>query len=145
MAASTATAGLEVLSAADLIEIDTEGFELADLVVVVSGTVTQGDLEARRTAAERWVDLAIAFDDRSAGALVAGDTATADDDGVSVVATVRNDATATDGVSTVDNAGASLGQASIVHGLVQQAAGEVGQYGLAPGADAPYAPLPAAS
>jgi hypothetical protein len=143
--AATATAGLEVLSAADLIEIDTEGFELADLVVVVSGTVTQGDLEARRTAAERWVDLAIAFDDRSAGALVAGDTATADNDGVSVVATVRNDATATDGVSTVDNAGVSLGQASIVHGLVQQAAGEVGQYGLAPGADAPYAPLPAAS
>ena len=34
---STATAGLEVLPAADLIEIDTEGFELADLVVVVSG------------------------------------------------------------------------------------------------------------
>ncbi len=67
VAASTATAGLEVLSAADLIEIDTEGFELADLVVVISGTVTQGDLEARRTAAERWVDLAIAFDDRSAG------------------------------------------------------------------------------
>ncbi|HEU5241433.1 MAG TPA: copper transporter [Ornithinibacter sp.] len=144
VAASTATAGLEVLAAADLIEIDTEGFELADLVVVVSGTVTQGDLEARRTAAERWVDLAIAFDDRSAGALVAGDTTTAGE-GVSVVATVRNDATATDGVSTVDNAGSSLGQASVVHGLVQQAAGEVGQYGLAPGADAPYAPLPAAS
>ena len=144
LAASTATAGLEVLSAADLIEVDTEGFELADLVVVVSGNVTQGDLEARRTAAERWVDLAIAFDDRSAGALVAGDT-TAADEGVSVVATVRNDATATDGVSTVDNAGSSLGQASIVHGLIQQAAGEVGQYGLTPGADAPYAPLPAAS
>ena len=141
---ATATAGLEVLSAADLIEIDTEGFELADLVVVVSGNVTQGDLDARRTAAERWVDLAIAFDDRSAGALVAGDTTTADE-GVSVVASLRNDATATDGVSTVDNAGSSLGQASIVNGLVQQAAGEVGQYGLAPGADAPYAPLPAAS
>ena len=76
---------------------------------------------------------------------MACDTATADNDGVSVVATVRNDATATDGVSTVDNAGVALGQASIVHGLVQQAAGEVGQYGLAPGADAPYAPLPAAS
>ena len=144
LAASTASAGLEVLSSADLLEIDTEGFELADLVVVIGGVATQGDLEARRTAAGRWVDLTIALDDRSAGALVAGESTTATD-GVSVIDAVRNDATATRGVSTVDNAGGSLGQASVVHGLAQQAAGDVGQFGLAPGADAPYAPLPAAS
>ena len=42
---------LDALAAADLIEIDTEGFELADLVVVVSGVTTQGD--ARRPAAGR--------------------------------------------------------------------------------------------
>ena len=62
---------------------------------------------------------------------------------MSVIQTVRNDATATEGVSTVDNAGGAMGQASVVHALMEQAAGDVGQYGLASGADAPYAPLPA--
>jgi Copper transport outer membrane protein, MctB len=144
VAASTASAGLEVLSAAELIEVDTDGFEVADLVVVIGGTSTQGDLEAQRNAARRWVDLTISLDDRSAGSLVAGESTTAGD-GVAVIDAVRNDATATGKVSTVDNAGGALGQASVVHGLAQQAAGDVGQYGLAPGADAPYAPLPAAS
>ena len=48
-----------------------------------------------------------------------------------------------DGVSTVDNAGGAMGQASVVHALKEQTAGDVGQYGLASGADAPYAPIPA--
>ncbi len=139
---ATAQAGLDALEAADLIEIDTEGFELADLVLVVSGVTTQGDLAARQLAAQRWVDLAIAFDAHSSGTLVAAETTTAGD-GVSVVESVRNDATAKEGVSTVDNAGGSLGQASVAHGLAEQRTGEVGQYGLAAGADAPYAPLPA--
>ena len=69
--------------------------------------------------------------------------ATTAGDGVSVIESVRNDATAKKGVSTVDNAGGAMGQASVVHGLAEQRAGEVGQYGLAAGADAPYAPLPA--
>lgn len=142
VAPGSAQAGLDSLAAADLLETDTEAFELADLVVVVSGVATQGDLEARQETAERWVDLTIALDARSTGTLVAAESSTTGD-GVSVLDTVRNDATATDGVSTVDNAGGALGQASVVHGLVEQAAGEVGQYGLAAGADAPYAPLPA--
>ena len=141
LAPATAQRALDTLAAADLIEIDTEGFELADLVVVVSGVTTQGDGDARKVAAERWVDLVIAFDDRSAGTLVAAEATTAGD-GVSVIETLRNDATATEGVSTVDNAGGALGQASVVHALDEQAAGDVGQYGLAAGADAPYAPLP---
>ena len=142
MSPATAQAGLDALEAADLIEIDTEGFELADLVLVVSGVTTQGDLAARQQAAQRWVDLAIAFDAHSSGTLVAAETTTAGD-GVSVVESVRNDATAKEGVSTVDNAGGSLGQAIERHGLAEQRTGEVGQYGLAAGADAPYAPLPA--
>jgi Copper transport outer membrane protein, MctB len=139
---AVAQKGLDALASADLIKIDTEGFELADLVVVVSGVTTQGDGDSRQQAAERWVDLAIALDTRSSGALVAAEATTAAD-GVSVIETVRNDATATKGVSTVDNAGGALGQASVVHALEEQAAGDVGQYGLASGADAPYAPLPA--
>jgi hypothetical protein len=142
LAPATAEKALDTLAAADLIKIDTEGFELADLVVVVSGVTTQGDADARQEAAERWVDLVIALDNRSSGALVAAEATTAGT-GVSVIEAVRNDATATKGVSTVDNAGAAMGQASVVHALKEQAAGDVGQYGLAPGADAPYAPIPA--
>ena len=141
LAPPTAQKGLDALAAADLIKIDTEGFELADLVVVVSGVTTRGDPAARQQAAERWVDLVIALDSRSTGALVAAEATTAGN-GVSVIETVRNDATATKGVSTVDNAGDAMGQASVVHALREQAAGDVGQYGLAPGADAPYAPIP---
>lgn len=142
LAPATAQKALDALASADLIKIDTEGFELADLVVVVSGVTTQGDADARQQAADRWVDLTIALDTRSSGALVAAE-ATSAGNGVSVIETVRNDATATKGVSTVDNAGGAMGQASVVHALKEQSAGDVGQYGLAPGADAPYAPLPA--
>jgi hypothetical protein len=138
---ATAQRALDALASADLIKIDTEGFELADLVVVVSGVTTRGDADARQQEAERWVDLVIALDTRCSGTLVAAEATTAGD-GVSVIETVRNDATATKGVSTVDNAGGAMGQASVVHGLRQQVAGDVGQYGLAPGADAPYAPIP---
>ncbi len=142
LAPATAQKGLDALASADLIKIDTEGFELADLVVVVSGVTTQGDADARQQAAQRWVDLIIALDARAAGSLVAAEVTTSGK-GVSVIETVRNDATATKGVSTVDNAGGAMGQASVVHALREQAAGDVGQYGLAPGADAPYAPIPA--
>jgi copper transport outer membrane protein MctB len=142
LAPATAQKGLDALASADLIKIDTEGFELADLVVVVSGVTTQGDADARQQEAERWVDLIIALDARATGTLVAAEVTTSGD-GVSVLETVRNNATATKGVSTVDNAGGAMGQASVVHALQEQAAGDVGQYGLARGADAPYAPIPA--
>ncbi|MDF3045888.1 MAG: hypothetical protein K0R30_2116 [Ornithinibacter sp.] len=140
-AATASREALDALAGADLLEVDTEGYQPADLVVVVAGVVTDGDLEAQRAAAEHWVDLIIALDERSAGTVVAGEATTAGE-GVSVLESVRNDGTATQGVTTVDNAGGALGQGSVVHGLVEQATGEVGQYGLAPGAEAPYAPLP---
>lgn len=142
VAADTATTALEDLASADLLEIDTEAFETADLVLVVSGVATRGDQDAQQQAAGRWVDLIVALDARSAGTLVAGEASTLGD-GASVIDSVRNDATATSGVSTVDDAGSALGQASVVHGLVQQSTGGVGQYGLAAGAEAPYAPIPA--
>ena len=62
VAPATAQKALDALASADLIQIDTEGFELADLVVVVSGVTTQGDGDSRQQAAERWVDLVIALD-----------------------------------------------------------------------------------
>ena len=136
-----ARAALDTLAGADLLDVATDDFQIADLVVVVAGATTEGDQPAQVGAADRWVDLIIALDARASGSLVAGESSTLED-GVDVVFSVRNDETARQGVSTVDNAGSALGQASIAHGLVQQRAGEVGQYGLADGADAPYAPVP---
>ena len=133
---------LDGLAEADLLDVATEQFEIADLVVVVAGTSSQGEVEAQEAAADRWVDLSIALDARAAGSVVVGETSTVED-GVDVLASVRNDETAREGVSTVDNAGSALGQASTVHGLVEQRAGEVGQYGFADGADAAFAPVPA--
>ena len=83
----------------------------------------------------------VAIDTQSDGAVVSGNLAIGADGAGTLVGAVRNDATAVKVVSTVDDSGTPMGQASIVHGLVQQAGGEVGHFGLAAGADAPYAPL----
>lgn len=137
-----ARTALDTLAEADLLDVAAEQFEMADLVVVVAGTSNQGEVEAQEAAADRWVDLSIALDAQASGSVVVGETSTVED-GVDVLASVRNDETAREGVSTVDNAGSALGQASTVHGLVEQRAGETGQYGLADGADAAFAPVPA--
>ncbi|MGL4177615.1 MAG: copper transporter [Dermatophilaceae bacterium] len=139
---AVARTGLEALAEAGVLSLDGDTSEPAELVVVLSAAVPPADGDAAARAAERWVDLAIALDARSAGSLVAADLAT-EDDGVSVVATLRDDATATDVVSTVDDVGDPMGRASVIHGLSQQAGGGVGQYGLGPGAEAPFAPIPA--
>jgi len=142
--AQQARAALATLAAADLIEVAGEDVQIADLVVVIAGSISEGDPAAQQAAADRWVDLVIALDSRSAGVVAAGATTTATgEEALDVVASIRNDATATEVVSTVDNGGSALGQASIVHALAEQRAGEVGQYGFADGADAPFAPVPA--
>ncbi|MGL5908468.1 MAG: copper transporter [Phycicoccus sp.] len=140
--ATVARSGLETLADAGMLSLEGDTSEPAELVVVLSAVVPPADGDGATRAAERWVDLAIALDARSAGTVVAADLPT-EGDGVSVLATLRDDATATDVVSTVDDAGDPMGRASVVHGLTQQAGGGVGQYGLGPGADAPFAPVPA--
>ena len=49
----------------------------------------------------------------------------------------------TDEVSSVDDAGTPMGIGSVVFALLQQDGGSAGQYGLGPGTDAAFAPLPA--
>ncbi|HEX6916657.1 MAG TPA: copper transporter [Phycicoccus sp.] len=139
-----ARTGLAALGDGGLLSLDTSpgAFERAELVVVVSGAVTAGNADAQTAAADRWVDLVVALDDRSQGAVLAA-AVDAEGDGVSVLATLRNDATAVKAVSSVDDSDGPMGQASVVHALAEQAGGRTGQYGFAPGADAPFAPLPA--
>ncbi|MGL4743203.1 MAG: copper transporter [Dermatophilaceae bacterium] len=137
-----ARTGLATLADAGLLSLDSDAVEPAELVLVLSAAVPSADGDTATRAARQWVDLATALDSRSTGTVLAADLGT-EDRGVSVLATLRNDATAADVVSTVDDLGDPMGRASIVHGLAQQASGGVGQYGLGPGAEAPYAPIPA--
>ncbi|MGB7818667.1 MAG: copper transporter [Ornithinibacter sp.] len=138
----TAAAGLATLADAGLVQIDTQDFARADLVVVAGGEIVPGTDEDSEIA-QRWVDLVVAIDARSAGALVAGQIPAGGEGAGSLVAAVRNDTAAVEVVSTVDDSADPMGQSSVAHGLLQQDDGGVGHYGFAAGADAPYAPIPA--
>ncbi len=134
---------LESLADADLLSLDLPGptYERAALVVVVSGTVTQGEPDTWAETAGQWVDLTVALEQRSEGAVVAAAVA-AEGEGDSVLETLRGDATAARQVSSVDDADDPMGQASISHALLGQIGGTVGHYGLAPDAEAAFAPVP---
>ncbi len=138
---TTARTGLESLADAGLISLDAPDFTRADLVVVVSGAVTEGDAAARDETAGRWVDLAVALDGRSRGAVVAADLPT-EKKGTSVLTTLRDTSSAASDVSGVDDAADPMGLASVVFALVQQGGGGSGQYGLGSGTDAAFAPVP---
>ncbi len=138
---TTARAGLETLADAGLISLDAPDFTRADLVVVVSGAVSDGDEAARAQTAAHWVDLAVALDGRSRGAVVAADLGS-EKQGTSVLTTLRDTSSAAKEVSGVDDAADPMGLASVVFALVQQGGGKAGQYGLAPGTDAAFAPVP---
>ncbi len=136
--------GLGALADAGLLSVEApdDVVEQAELAVVVSGTVTTGGEEAQAAAAAQWVDLTVALDARSAGTVLAAQV-DPDAEGVWVLTTMRDDADAAAEVSGVDDAGEPMGQASVVLALTEQAAGGVGQYGLAAGAEEPFAPIPA--
>ena len=135
--------GLGALADAGLLSVEApeDVVEQADLAVVVSATVTADGEEAQAAAAAQWVDLTVALDARSAGTVLAAQVDPAGE-GVWVLTTMRDDADAAAEVSGVDDIGEPMGQASVALALAEQAAGGVGQYGLAAGADEPFAPLP---
>ncbi|GGL25327.1 copper transporter [Phycicoccus endophyticus] len=137
---ATAREGLQTLADDGLISLDAPDFTRADLVVVVAGTVSDGDEAAQTETAQRWVALAQALDDASRGVVLAADL-DGEGDGVSVLASLRDSSTA-DAVSSVDDTGDPMGQASVVYALVEQDGGGAGQYGLGPGTDAAFAPVP---
>ena len=130
---------------AKLIEGQTTNHDLADVAVVLTGPLSDGESAARAETANRLVTLTATLDLAGRGTVLASDIAVSDPGAsttaVSVVRTARRDAAAMRLVSTVDDASVSLGQVSIVNALVQQIAGGVGQYGLDSGVTAPYAPV----
>lgn len=138
---TTARTGLDALAEAGLISLDASDFTRAELVVVAAGVAADGDEAVQEETAQRWIGLLTALDARSRGAVLAADVDN-EADGVSVLATLRDEDGAGASVSSVDDAAGPVGIASVVFALREQDGGSSGHYGLAPGADAPYAPVP---
>jgi hypothetical protein len=126
-----ADAALEGLRTGDLIRYTPDDTSPATTAVVVGGPVTGGTAEERTARAEALTRLTGALDAAGAGAvLVSSSPNPSDDPQVSVVTTARQDSDLAKELSTVDHAESPMGQASVVFGLLEQAAGNAGQYGL---------------
>ncbi|GAA1759077.1 MAG TPA: copper transporter [Tetrasphaera sp.] len=82
--------------------------------------------------------LAGALDAAGTGAVLTAQIDPKATDSTSVIAAARGESALRQRLSTVDDAGSSIGQISIVWALVEQAAGRVGQYGLLSGARAVF-------
>jgi Copper transport outer membrane protein, MctB len=136
--AGAATA-LEGLRTGELIRYTPDRVSVATGAVIIAGPV-KGESAAERTAAaEALSSLAGALDSAGAGAvLVAPGTDGADAAQVSVVTTARGDSDQADELSTVDHAELPMGQASLVFALLEQFAGNAGQYGFESGATAAF-------
>jgi hypothetical protein len=134
-AVSTVLAGLAAL---DVLSQDSDSVTPADFAVVLTGGALTGEDAAERNGT--LVDLATALDAAGSGAVVAGDSASAGENGL--VGAVRSDPEVATVVSTVDNVTSPSGQVSTVLALGREGEGTSGAYGT--GEDAqPVPPLPA--
>lgn len=102
-------------------------------LVAVIGTGAPSDEQVGKSEAT----FVSAFQQAKATVVVAGDAAS--DVAPGVVATIRADGTQNKTISTVDNAGAAMGQISTILALTDGA--QVGAYGIGPNADSPYPKL----
>jgi hypothetical protein len=131
---------LSGLSTLDVLSQESPSVQPADhAVLLTSGALEGDDAQARQNTL---VDLVVALDAAGSGAVVAGDAASAGDDGL--VGVIRSDAEASALVSTVDNLEAAAGRISTVLALSQEGEGTSGKYGT--GEDTqPVPPVPAAT
>jgi hypothetical protein len=108
-------------------------------IMLTSGGFGGDDADERNTTL---VELAAALDASSSGAVIAGDSASAEDNGL--VGVVRSDPTTSAAVSTVDNVDTTPGQISAVLALGSEGEGTSGKYGT--GEDTqPVPPVPAST
>jgi hypothetical protein len=122
-----ASQALDGLRTAELLDVSPDQITPASSVVMVEDT-------ASRLAG--YVQLARALDSGGSGVVVTA--ADSSDPAVAgqLVTAVRKDSDATKGVSTVDDPGVPMGQATLAQALAEQYAGGVGQYGVAADAKA---------
>ncbi|MGY1673357.1 copper transporter [Geodermatophilus sp. SYSU D00710] len=136
-AVSTVLAGLQAL---DVLSQDSDSVTPADFAVVLTAGALGGEDAADRNDA--LVDLATALDAAGSGAVVAGDAASAAENGL--VGALRADPETATAVSTVDNVTSPSGQISTVLALGREREGTSGAYGTGEGTQ-PVPPLPAAT
>jgi hypothetical protein len=128
------------LSALDVLTQDSPSVQPADHVIVL----TQGAQDAEDTQSRlgTLTELVTALDAAGSGAVIAGDAASAGEDGL--VGFVRADPEVSALVSTVDNVEAAAGRISSVLALSQEGEGTSGKYGT--GEDTqPVPPVPAST
>lgn len=129
---------LDGLKGAGLISYGPDAPTKATGAVIIGAPVTNGNTAEALARATSSARLAGVVDNGSGGAVLASDVASDQASGQgnasSVVSAARKDPDIAKGLSTVDDAGAPIGQASIVLAMVEQYAGGSGQYGLAPDA-----------
>jgi hypothetical protein len=128
------------LSALEVLTQESPSVAPADHVIVLTrGALSGDDAQDRLTTL---VELATALDRAGSGAVVAGDAASAGDNGL--VGVIRADPEVSALVSTVDNVEAAAGRISTVLALSQEGQGTSGKYGT--GEDTqPVPPVPAAT
>jgi len=135
-AVSSALAGL---SALDVLAQESSSVAPAEFAVVLTSGALEGDDAADRNGT--LTDLVLALDSGGSGAVVAGDPASAGENGL--VAAVRADPETSAAVSTVDNVQTAAGRISAVLALGAEGEGTSGKYGI--GEDTqPVPPLPSA-
>jgi hypothetical protein len=128
------------LSALDVLTQDSPSVQPADHVVLLTdGALEDDDAQARLGSL---VDLMAALDRAGSGAVVSGDAASAEENGL--VGVIRADPEVSALVSTVDNLDSASGRISTVLALSQEGEGTSGKYGT--GEDTqPVPPVPAAT
>jgi hypothetical protein len=136
-AVSSVLAGLTAL---DVLAQDSDTVTPADYAVVLTAGAFTGDDAAERNST--LLELVSALDSAGSGAVIAGDSAAAGENGL--IGAVRADPTLSAAISTVDNVGATAGQISTVLALGREGEGTSGKYGT--GEDTqPVPPVPAAA
>ena len=128
------------LSALGVLTQESPSVSPAQHVIVLTSGVQDGDDPDDRLST--LVELATALDAAGAGAVVAGDAASAQEQGL--VGVIRADPEVSALVSTVDNVEGAAGRISTVLALSQEGEGTSGKYGT--GEDTqPVPPVPAAT
>jgi hypothetical protein len=136
-AVSSVLAGLTSL---DVLSPDSDTVTPANYAVVLTAGAFTGDDAAERNGT--LVDLVSALDAAGSGAVVAGDAASAGENGL--VGAIRADPALSAAISTVDNVDTVAGQVSTILALGAESEGTSGKYGT--GEDTqPVPPVPAAA
>ncbi|MBN1094572.1 copper transporter [Blastococcus sp. TML/M2B] len=121
-ATASVLAGLPAL---EVLTTDSDSVSPANFALVLTAGEFTGAQAAERN--QTLVELVTAFDSAGSGAVVAGDAASARDNGL--IGTIREDPTVSAAVSTVDNLGSPAGQISTVLALRAEGEGTSGAYG----------------